>query len=199
MKTPSCSPRFAILAIVVVVLGLHSPLRAEEKPAQPAPKEKLTAEEAKLVKEIWQAHLPEAELSLESGYAEKEKEWRQALVISQHDYGTEGWNTLAHRMTLAGYLDAQGKRTEAEKEIRVVLAISERKLGLGHEDTIVTCRALGLNLIEQGKLREALPFMKRAEEGWVKALGPEAPGFENLKLECRRIEEILKKRKKDGK
>ena len=198
MKTSSRFPRFTILAVVVVVLGLHSPLRAEEKPAPPAPKEKLTAEEMRLVKEIWQAHLPEAELSLESGYAEKEKEWRQALVISQHDYGTEGWNTLAHRMTLAGYLDAQGKRTEAEKEIRVVLAISERKLGPGHEDTIVTCRALGLNLIKQGKLREALPFMKRAASGWVKAMGPEAPGFENLKLECRRIEEILKKRKKDG-
>ena len=199
MKTSSRSQHFALIAAFALALDLHSPLLADEKPAPAAQKKKLTPEEEKLLEEAEQAHKKQVLLSIQDKYAESEKEARKVIAIRERVLGPEHSDTLQARVDLANQLLLLGREPEVEKEFRAILAIRERVLGPEHGDVAWACYRLACSLHKQGKLMEALPLIRRAEDGMRKAFGPQFLGAGTAKVEREEIEAELKKQQADRK
>lgn len=128
---------------------------------------------------------------------------------------------LAAQINLARLLTAQGRHAEAEREYRVMLSYREEEEQKYQEFRAMTFRFvdgqrvagedrkkpavfisnydLALCLKVQGKTKEALPLMQRAEAGLNKTLRPEHPRSKQAKQEREDIEAEIKKQQADGK
>ena len=115
-------------------------------------------------------------MDTEGKYAESEQEYRTVLAIQERLYGAGYPNTCDTRRGLASMLNGQGKFAEAEKEYRKMVAALELMPG---EEAPKIARLyrfyvdLSWCLEKQGKLKEALEFIHRAETGQALYFGPD--------------------------
>ena len=65
-------------------------------------------------------------------------------------------------MSVGSLLESQGKRPEAEQYFREVLDIQRRVLGEDQVDTLRSLNNLGILLVEQGKLKDAISHYTEA-------------------------------------
>jgi tetratricopeptide (TPR) repeat protein len=96
---------------------------------------------------------------------EAEREIRACLAAQERILGPEHPDTLMTRMNLALILEGLGQPIEAEQEIRAVLIIRERIQESNHPDMVQICYNFAVLLCRQGRLHEALRFVRRAEDG----------------------------------
>jgi CHAT domain-containing protein/tetratricopeptide (TPR) repeat protein len=122
------------------------------------------------------------ELVLRADSLQKLAQWdsamvlsKQALAITEREYGRED-SIVAQVVNRIGViLDYQGKRSEAEQAYRRALAILEKVHGPEHPRLAMTLSNLGLLCTEQGRLAEAEPLLQRALAIYEKVFGPEHP------------------------
>lgn len=167
-------------------------------------------------------------MQAEGRHAEAEKEYREILKDTLFAPGElkdtlpdPGEAVLAAQINLARLLTAQGRHAEAEREYRVMLSYREKEEQNYQEFRAMAFRIVGgqevpvedrkkpavfisnydlaLCLKVQGKTKEALPLMQRAEAGLNKTLRPEHPRSKQAKQEREDIEAEIKKQQADGK
>jgi tetratricopeptide (TPR) repeat protein len=97
--------------------------------------------------------------------SEAEREYRTVLTLRERVLGPRHPLTLSSRNNLANALDAQGRHADAEAGHRAVLALREQAFGRTHPAVLQSCFNLAMALANQGKVREAVEFAWRAEEG----------------------------------
>lgn len=157
-------------------------------------------------------------------HAEAEKAYREILKDNWPAPGEDfrpDEAALAAQINLASLLTAQGRHAEAEREYRVMLSYREEEEQKYQENRAMTRRTVGgqevpvedrkkpdvfisnydlaLCLKVQGKTKEALPLMQRAEAGLNKTLGPDHPRSKQAKQEREDIEAEIKQQQADGK
>lgn len=127
---------------------------------------------------------------------------RQAEAYAEHRFvftargrvlGLEHPDTLRTRFDLALIFDTQRKYAESEREHRARLAIEERVFHSSDPQIIGTCHQLAVCLGGQKKFAEALPFARRARQGWKEFFGTEHDSFQRARDLCEWLEKSLEK------
>jgi tetratricopeptide (TPR) repeat protein len=108
--------------------------------------------------------------------------------------GLEHPETLKSRSNLASALGGQGKHAEAEKELRATLAVQERVLGSKQPHVFTTWYNIAYALASQSKLKEALEFAQRADEGLRSIAGVGHPILKRAQALRELIESKLKEK-----
>lgn len=102
---------------------------------------------------------------------EAAEECRTVTAIRERVLGPGHPDTLRSRKLLVHILWGQRQLGGATKEFRAILAVQERVLGANHPDVFETCDNLSHCLASEDMREEAIPFARRAHEGYRAVFG----------------------------
>jgi len=134
--------------------------------------------------ELMDAYDRSKELSAEGRYQEAIPFAKEALRLSEREFGPDDPTTGITLNNLAGLYDDQGRYAEAEPLYKRAMAIWEKALGPDHPDVATGLNNLAMLYKTQGRYGEAEPLLKSSLAIDEKALGPDHPdvaiGLHNL-------------------
>ena len=125
-------------------------------------------------------------------HAETEPEYVMLMQVGKDAPAAKRRQRDALWLAKAGASEGLGKYTEAEPQYRALLRVQEQEAGPQAPEVAPTCYRLALCLKAQKKLREALPYMQRAEQLWASLSGPADPDALEAKAQRERIEAEMK-------